>query len=85
MYQNWSATVSTNGKQFRSKNTIYKCTFSAESKEDKVYISVVEGEKSFEQKRYAKETSLSKYLWGVQPSLKWSLIKTVSQIANHHL
>jgi len=80
----------------RSTNVIYKCTVSAPNKNDKVYIGLTEGEfksrfythkQSFTKKKYAKSTSLSKYIWelkenNINPSLSWTIMKTAKTYSN---
>ena len=64
---------------------------------DKVYLGTAEGDfkkryhnhaKSFRNKRYTNDTSLSKYIWEIDekhqenPSLKWSIVKRVAAYSN---
>ena len=58
--------------QCQSQDIIYKCTVSTSVNLDKVYLGRAEGDfkkpyhnhlKSFRNKRYTKDTSLSKYIW----------------------
>lgn len=81
----------------RSSNSIYKCTVSANNKPNKVYIGLAGGEwktryrnhvKSFNHKRYAKETCLSKYIWELKdegidnPILNWTIVKSAPTYTN---
>ena len=73
----------------KAQSIVYKCVVSAANHQDKVYLGTSEGEfkqryynhkKSFNNKRYWKDTTLSKYIWdlkeksNVTPTLKWSNI-----------
>ena len=64
---------------------------------DKVYLGTAEEDfkkryhnhtKSFRNKRYTNDTSLSKYMWEIKvkhqenPPLKWSVVKTVPAYSN---
>ena len=78
--------------QCQSQDLIYKCTVSTSVNPDKVYLGIAEGDfknryhkctKSFRNKRYTNDTSLSKYIWEIKekhqgnPSLKWSIVKRI--------
>ena len=64
---------------------------------DKTYLGMAEWDfkkrynnhtKSVRQKRYLKETTLSKYIWEIKkeynemPALKWSVVKSVPSYSN---
>ena len=80
----------------RSTDVVYKCIVSSEYTPDRVYIGLAGGEwitryrnhvKSFKHKKYAKETTLSKYVWklkeqGKEPSYTWSIVKSVPKYSN---
>ena len=81
----------------RAGNIIYKCVASANGLPDKCYLGTAEGDfkkrfynhkKSFKNKSYMNETTLSKYVWDlklkhkVTPKLKWSILKTVPSYSN---
>ena len=81
----------------RSKNIIYKCAVSTTNKPTKVYMDLTENEwkkrynnhkQSFSNKKYAKSTALSSYIWEVKdkqqtpPTLTWSIMKSVSAYSN---
>ena len=81
----------------RNENSIYKCIVSVPHQPDKTYIGLAEGEwktryynhkKSFKNRKYANETTLSKYVWETKdksnetPTLKWSIVKSVSSYTN---
>ena len=83
--------------QCQSRDKIYKCTVSTSVNPDKVYLGTAEGDfkrryhnhmKSFCDKRYTNDTSLSKYIWEIKekhqesPSLKWSIVKRVPAYSN---
>jgi len=70
---------------------------STPSKADKVYLGTAEGDfkkqyynhtKSFRNKTYANETTLSKYIWNIKekenltPTLEWSIVKSVPGYSN---
>ena len=76
---------------------VYKCIASTSINPDKVYLGTAEGEfkkrfynhkKSFKNRGYASDTSLSKYIWEMKdkhnetPTLKWSIIKSVLAYSN---
>ena len=80
-----------------SQDITYKCTVSTQVNPDKVYLGIAEGDfkkryynhtKSFRNKRYTNDTSLSKYIWEIKkkhkenPSLKWSIVKNVPAYSN---
>ena len=79
------------------QDIIYKCTVSTSVNPDKVYSGTAEGDfkkrfynhmKSFSNKRYTNDTSLSKYMWEIKekhqenPSLKWSIVTRVPAYSN---
>ena len=79
------------------QDIIDKCTVSTSVNSDKVYSGIAEGDfkkrfynhtKSFRNKRYTNDTSLSKYMWEIKekhqenPSLKWSIAKSVPAYSN---
>ena len=81
----------------KAQSIVYKCVVSAANHQDKVYLGTSEGEfkqryynhkKSFNNKRYWKDTTLSKYIWdlkeksNVTPTLKWSIAKSVPSYSN---
>ena len=81
----------------QSQDIIYKCTVSTPVNPDKVYLGTTEGDfkkryynhtKSFRNKRYTSDTSLSKYIWQINgkhqeiPSLKWSIVRRVPAYSN---
>ena len=81
----------------REKNVIYKCIASVPNKPDKIYIGLTEGEfkkrhskhkTTFNDKKYAKSTTISNYFWEVKqkqkidPILKWSILKSVPAYSN---
>ena len=83
--------------QCQSQEIIYKCTVSTSINPDKVYLGITEGDfknryhkrtKSFRNKRYTNDTSLSKYIWEIKekhqgnPSLKWSIVKRIPAYSN---
>ena len=83
--------------QCQTQDIIYKCTVSTSVNPDKVYLGTAEGDfkkryhnhaKSFRNKRYTNDTSRSKYIWEIKekhqenPSLKWSVVKTVPAYSN---
>ena len=83
--------------QCQSQDIIYKCTVSTSVNPDKVYLGTAEGDfkkrygnhtKSFRNKRYTNDTSLSEYIWETKekhqenPSLGWSIVKRVSIYSN---
>ena len=75
--------------QCRVENIISKCVTSTSINEDKSYLGTAEEfkqrfynrKKSFKNKRYSNETTLSKYIWDIKekysaiPSLKWAIHK----------
>ena len=81
----------------RSQDVIYKCIATATGHPRKAYLGTAEGEfkqrfynhkKSFKNRRYANETSLSAYMWEMKdkyniiPELKWYIVKTVPGYSN---
>ena len=81
----------------RSENIIYKCVATATGHLDKVYLGTAEGDfkqrfynhkKSFKNKSYANDTTLSKYIWemkqkhNITPTLKWYIVKSVPSYSN---
>ena len=78
------------------ENIIYKCVASTSVNEDKPHLGTAEEfkqrfynhKKSFRNKRYSNETTLSKYIWDIKekynetPSLKWSIHKRVPSYSN---
>ena len=81
----------------RRKNVLYKCTASTPTKPERVYIGISEDEwkkryqnhtKSFPNKRYKNETSLSSYIWKIKketsqiPTLTLPIVKTVPAYSN---
>ena len=83
--------------QCKSQDIIYKCTVETSGNRYKVYLGTAEGDfkkryhnhaKSFRNKRYTNDTSLSKYIWEIDekhqenPSLKWSIVKRVAAYSN---
>ena len=81
----------------RAKDVVYKCVASTSINLDKVYLGTAEGDfkkrfynhkKSFKNRGYASDTSLSKYIWEMKhkhnetPTLKWSIIKYVPAYSN---
>lgn len=81
----------------RTENVVYKCVASVPERPDKVYLGTAEGEfktrfynhkKSFNNRRYIKDTTLSSYIWemkekfNVTPSLKWYIVKSVPSYSN---
>ena len=81
----------------REKSVIYKCIASTPNQPDKVYIGLTEGEfkarhsghkTSFNNKKYAKSTTISNYFWKTKekektdPILKWSILKSVPAYSN---
>ena len=81
----------------RAKDVVYKCVASTSINPDKVYLGTTQGEfkkrfynhkKSFKNRGYASDTSLSKYIWEMKdkhnetPTLKWSIIKSVPAYYN---
>ena len=81
----------------RSEDIIYKCVATAIGHRQRAYLGTAEGEfkqrfynhkKSFRNRHYATETSLSKYIWEIKdkyditPNLKWYIIKTVPGYSN---
>ena len=76
----------------RMKNVLYKCIASTPEKPQRLYIGISEDEwkkrhynhtKSFRNKRYKNQTSLSSYVWKIKketgqiPKLTWSVVRTV--------
>ena len=81
----------------RSEDIIYKCVASAIGHRQRAYLGTAEGElkhrfythkKSFRNRHYATETSLSIYIWemkdkyDITPNLKWYIIKSVPRYSN---
>ena len=81
----------------RTSSAIYKCIISAENSTPKSYIGLSSGEwkaryanhkKSFNHKRYAKETRLSQHVWSLKdkniesPTIKWSILKVAPSYSN---
>ena len=81
----------------RTEDVIYKCIATTTGHPQKAYLGTAEGEfklrfynhkKSFKDRHYTNETSLSKYMWemkdkyNVVPNLKWSIVKTVPGYSN---
>ena len=79
------------------KNILYKSIASTPTKPQQVYIGISEDEwkkrycnhtKSFRNKRYKNETSLSSYVWKIKkavgqiPTLPWSIVRTVPDYSN---
>ncbi len=80
-----------------SKNVVYKCVVSSKNVPDKQYIGITEGEwkkrfanhkQSFKNKKYSKDTMLSKYIWELKEKniddfiLNWSILKTAPAYNN---
>ena len=75
---------------------MYKCVASVPERPDKVYLGTAEEfktrfynhRKSFNNRHYAKETTLSSYIWEIKdqlnitPSLKWYIVKNVPSYSN---
>ena len=83
--------------QCLAQDVLYKCIASTSINPDKTYLGTPTGvfekrynnhTKSFRHKRYSNETTLSKYIWEIKqkynkmPSLKWSLVKSVSSYSS---
>ena len=80
----------------RMKNVLYKCIASTPEKPQRLYIGISEDEwkkrhynhtKSFRNKRYKNQTSLSSYVWKIKetgqiPKLTWSVVRTVPAYSN---
>ena len=81
----------------RVKEVVDKYVASTSISHNKIYLGTVEGEfkkkfynhkSSFKNRGYASDTSLSKYIWEIKdkhneiPTLKWSVIKTVTAYSN---
>ena len=80
----------------RSEYFIYKCVVTATGYSRNVYLSTAEGDfkqryynhkKSFGNRKYANETSLSKYIkmkdkHNISPNLMWCIVKSVSDHSN---
>ena len=80
------------------ENVVYKCTVSATSTtKQRAYLGVAEGQwkqryynhtKSFRNRGYKNETSLSSFLWDIKmktneiPKLSWSVLKIVPGYSN---
>ena len=77
----------------RSEDIIYKCVVTATGQPRNVYLGTAEGDfkqryythkKSFRNRKYANEASLSKYIWemkdkhNISPNLMWCIVKSVS-------
>ena len=76
---------------------VYKCIASTPINPDKTYLGTVEWDfkkryknhtKSFRNKLYSNETTLSKHIWEIKekynevPTLKWSILKSVPSYSN---
>ena len=83
--------------QCLAQDIVYKCIASTSINPDKTCLGTAEGNfktrynnhtKSFRNKWYPKETTLSKYIWEIKkaynemPTLKWSLVKSVPLNSN---
>ena len=83
--------------QCQSQDIIYKCTVSTSVNPDKVYLRTAEGDfkklyhnhmKSFCNKQYTNDKSLSKYILEIKEkhqenlSLEWSIVKRVPAYSN---
>ena len=83
--------------QCQSQGIIYKCAVSKSVNPDKVYLGTAEGDfkksyhnqtKSFRNKQYTKDASLSEFSWEIKgkhqqnPTLKWSIVKRASAYSN---
>ena len=81
----------------RSEDMIYKCVVTVTGHPRKVYLGTAEGDfkqryynhkKSFKNRKYANETSLSKYIWEMKdkhnttPNLTWCTVKSVPGYSN---
>ena len=81
----------------RSEDIIYKCVVTATGHPRKVYLGTAEGDfkqryynhkKSFRNRKYANETSLSKYIWEMKdkhnrsPNLMWCIVRSVPGYSN---
>ena len=81
----------------RSEDIIYKCVVTATGRPRKVYLGTAEGDfqqryynhkKSFRNRKYANETSLSKYIWqmkdkyNISPNLMWCIVKSAPGYSN---
>lgn len=79
------------------QNVVYKCTVETKVKPTKEYLGTAEGDfkqrhynhkKSFKNKYYRNETTLSKFVWEIrekyneEPVLKWSIVRTVPGYSN---
>ena len=77
----------------QQNDVIYKCIVSTSVNPETVYFGTAEEQfkkryynhnKSFKHRSYANEITLSKYIWEIKdkynemPSLKWSVVKSVS-------
>ena len=80
-----------------TKNVVYKCVVSSKNVPDKQYIGLTEGEwkkrfanhkQSFKNRKYSKDTMLSKYIWELKDEktgnyiLNWSILKTAPAYNN---
>ena len=76
----------------RSEDIIYRCGVTATGHPQKVYLGTAEGgfkhqyynhKKSFRNRKYVTETSLSKHIWemkdkhNISPNLMWCIVKIV--------
>ena len=83
--------------RIRMESVLYKCIASTPTKPQQAYIGISENEwkkryynhsKSFQNKRYKNETSLSSYVWKIKketrqmPTLTWSVVRTVPPYSN---
>ena len=83
--------------QCLAHDIVYKCIASTSMNPDKTYLGTVEHDfkkrynnhtNSFRNKRYSKDTTLSKYIWEIKkeynemPTLKWSIVKSVLLYSN---
>ena len=78
----------------RSEGIICKCAVAATGQTRKVYLDTAEGnfkqgyynhKKSFRNRKYVNETSLSKYIWemkDISPNLMWFIVKSVPDYSN---
>ena len=83
--------------QCQTQDIICKCIVSTSVNPDKVYLGTAEGDfkksyhnqtKSFRNKQYTKDASLSEFSWEIKgkhqqnPTLKWSIVKRASAYSN---
>ena len=81
----------------QTNDIIYKCVVSTKNMPEKVYLGTAEGDfkkryynhrKSFKNRLYECDTTLSKYIWEIrdkyaeEPTLKWSIVKRVPSYSN---